>query len=214
MILSKLHFRVVHSPLQLNFQCHLVVKYCMGPSPNSSYTSRGFQGLRYYCNLNSFKKVGNSSNSQLMSIARVQPISVLQFHPGYFTTGYGPSPRSLVTMAKDVSRTTTRNKDTEARRLGTTSPNPKNPTDDSKSRSGLGLGKERGVELAPKTNSEPGSSSTTTPSITPPQQETPLSTSSKLKQAVKDYGATVIVFHVSMSLVSLGFFYLLVTRYT
>jgi len=38
-----------------------------------------------------------------------------------------------------------------------------------------------------------------------------LSTKDKLKQAVRDYGATVIVFHVTMSLTSLGFFYLLVS---
>lgn len=34
----------------------------------------------------------------------------------------------------------------------------------------------------------------------------------KLKRAVKDYGATVVVFHVAISLVSLGFFYILVSR--
>ncbi|KAK6983672.1 hypothetical protein BgiMline_019118 [Biomphalaria glabrata] len=33
----------------------------------------------------------------------------------------------------------------------------------------------------------------------------------KLKRAVKEYGSTVIVFHVSISLMSLGFFYLLVS---
>ena len=33
-----------------------------------------------------------------------------------------------------------------------------------------------------------------------------------LKQAVKDYGSTVIVFHVGISLVSLGFFYAIVSR--
>lgn len=32
-----------------------------------------------------------------------------------------------------------------------------------------------------------------------------------LKQAVKDYGSTVIVFHVGISLVSLGFFYAIVS---
>ena len=35
----------------------------------------------------------------------------------------------------------------------------------------------------------------------------------KLKSAVKDYGATVIVFHVGISLMSLGGFYLAVSRY-
>lgn len=36
---------------------------------------------------------------------------------------------------------------------------------------------------------------------------------SELKKAVKDYGATVIVFHVGISLISLGGFYLAVTRF-
>lgn len=40
-----------------------------------------------------------------------------------------------------------------------------------------------------------------------------LSAREKLKKAVKDYGVTVIVFHVGISLVSLGFFYQLVARY-
>lgn len=35
----------------------------------------------------------------------------------------------------------------------------------------------------------------------------------QLKRAFKDYGSTVIVFHVGMSLVSLGMFYTLVSRY-
>jgi len=35
----------------------------------------------------------------------------------------------------------------------------------------------------------------------------------KLKAAVRDYGSTVIVFHVGISLMSLGGFYLLVARY-
>lgn len=43
-------------------------------------------------------------------------------------------------------------------------------------------------------------------------EETQLSTKEKLKQAVRDYGATVIIFHIAMSLTSLGFFYLLVSR--
>ncbi|KAL7635503.1 UNVERIFIED_CONTAM: hypothetical protein RMT77_014572 [Armadillidium vulgare] len=33
----------------------------------------------------------------------------------------------------------------------------------------------------------------------------------KLKRAVKDYGATVVVFHITISLASLGFFYILVS---
>ena len=40
-----------------------------------------------------------------------------------------------------------------------------------------------------------------------------LSRKDKLKRAVKEYGATVIVFHISISLFSLGGFYLAVTRY-
>lgn len=44
---------------------------------------------------------------------------------------------------------------------------------------------------------------------TPPVKET---AKSKLKKAVKEYGSTVIVFHVGISLVSLGMFYGLVSR--
>lgn len=40
-----------------------------------------------------------------------------------------------------------------------------------------------------------------------------LSNREKLKRAVKDYGSTVIVFHVGISLVSLGCFYALVSRF-
>lgn len=40
----------------------------------------------------------------------------------------------------------------------------------------------------------------------------PVTPRQKLTNAVKDYGATVIVFHVSISLVSLGLFYLIVYR--
>lgn len=51
---------------------------------------------------------------------------------------------------------------------------------------------------------------------TPPPHPDPvpaLTQKEKLKRAVKDYGATVIVFHVGISLISLGGFYLLVSRY-
>lgn len=41
----------------------------------------------------------------------------------------------------------------------------------------------------------------------------PLSAREKLKKAVKDYGITVVVFHVTISLASLGFFYEVVARY-
>lgn len=44
----------------------------------------------------------------------------------------------------------------------------------------------------------------------PPVKE---SAQSKLKKAVKEYGSTVIVFHVGISLISLGVSYLLVSRY-
>lgn len=50
-------------------------------------------------------------------------------------------------------------------------------------------------------------------STAPPVPKGELSTKDKLKQAVRDYGATVLVFHVTMSLMSLGFFYVLVSRY-
>ncbi|KAG8301163.1 hypothetical protein J6590_059568 [Homalodisca vitripennis] len=45
--------------------------------------------------------------------------------------------------------------------------------------------------------------------------ETPkLSNRAKLKRAVKDYGATVIIFHVTISLMSLGISYLAISRFT
>ena len=34
----------------------------------------------------------------------------------------------------------------------------------------------------------------------------------RLKAAVRDYGSTVVIFHISISLASLGFFYTLVAR--
>lgn len=51
------------------------------------------------------------------------------------------------------------------------------------------------------------SSSSSTPA------EVPLTRADKLKKAVKEYGSTVIIFHVGISLISLGSFYLLVSRY-
>lgn len=39
-----------------------------------------------------------------------------------------------------------------------------------------------------------------------------LSKTEKLKQAFKDYGATLFLFHISMSLCSLGVWYLIITR--
>ena len=44
-------------------------------------------------------------------------------------------------------------------------------------------------------------------------QVTQVTQTQKLKRAVKEYGATVIVFHVGLSLASLGGFYLAVSRY-
>merc|ERR1711860_480431 len=41
----------------------------------------------------------------------------------------------------------------------------------------------------------------------------PPSRREKLKKAVTQYGPTVIIFHVTISLASLGLFYLLVSRY-
>lgn len=40
-----------------------------------------------------------------------------------------------------------------------------------------------------------------------------MSTKEKMKKAVKEYGSTVVVFHVTISLFSLGACYLLVSRY-
>lgn len=42
---------------------------------------------------------------------------------------------------------------------------------------------------------------------------TTMSTKEKMKKAVKEYGSTVIVFHVTISLFSLGACYLLISRY-
>lgn len=44
------------------------------------------------------------------------------------------------------------------------------------------------------------------------KEEATISTKDKLKRAVKEYGSTVIVFHVSISLASLGLSYALVSR--
>ena len=45
------------------------------------------------------------------------------------------------------------------------------------------------------------------------QKATKLSTKDRLKVLVRDYGSTVIVFHTTISLTSLGLSYLLVSRY-
>lgn len=44
-------------------------------------------------------------------------------------------------------------------------------------------------------------------------QPVKLSAKEKMKNAVKEYGSTVIVFHVTISIFSLGGCYLLVSRY-
>ena len=61
------------------------------------------------------------------------------------------------------------------------------------------------------------SSNETTPHSIPPSNNdgsntNSLSSRQKLQRAVKEYGATVMVFHISMSLMSLGGFYVLVSR--
>lgn len=46
-----------------------------------------------------------------------------------------------------------------------------------------------------------------------PTETAELTRGEKLKKAVKEYGSTVFVFHIGISLISLGSFYLLVSRY-
>lgn len=65
----------------------------------------------------------------------------------------------------------------------------------------ISLSSKRFDEQVPKA---PGESD-----VKVPEKET---AKSKLKKAVKEYGSTVIVFHVGISLVSLGMFYVLVSR--
>ncbi|CAD5117610.1 unnamed protein product [Dimorphilus gyrociliatus] len=48
-------------------------------------------------------------------------------------------------------------------------------------------------------------------SPSPPEQKEALSSGQKLKMAVRDYGSTVVVFHIGIALVSLGGFYSLVS---
>lgn len=47
----------------------------------------------------------------------------------------------------------------------------------------------------------------------PQTESVALTPRAKLKNAIKDYGSTVFIFHVAISLVSLGLFYQLVSRY-
>lgn len=63
---------------------------------------------------------------------------------------------------------------------------------------------------APKSEVEnSGESSKQTPHA---EKEVAVTPSAKLKNAIRDYGSTVLVFHIAISLVSLGIFYQLVSR--
>lgn len=62
---------------------------------------------------------------------------------------------------------------------------------------------------APVTPPPPGGS----PGVDKEEPKKEMTKKEQLKRAFKDYGSTVIVFHVGMSLVSLGMFYTLVSRY-
>lgn len=63
-------------------------------------------------------------------------------------------------------------------------------------------------------NAQDTDSNSTTPHSTPPNNEIigKLSQKDRLKRTVKEYGSTVIVFHIGISLISLGGFYLAVSR--
>ncbi|XP_026843116.1 uncharacterized protein LOC6597991 isoform X1 [Drosophila persimilis] len=79
------------------------------------------------------------------------------------------------------------------------------------------LGTSRGVSTRRNysTHSAPPSSETTPPPASSatkdPPTEAKLTKKEKLKQAFKEYGTTIITFHVGISLISLGGFYLLVS---
>ena len=63
-------------------------------------------------------------------------------------------------------------------------------------------------------STQPETGSDKQPSPKAPSASVPaLSKKYQLKQAVKDYGLTVVVFHVAISLASLGGFYTAVSRY-
>ncbi|KAK9879795.1 hypothetical protein WA026_006855 [Henosepilachna vigintioctopunctata] len=63
--------------------------------------------------------------------------------------------------------------------------------------------------LPPKMN--PTDKFISTSKIHMEKSEVKLSRKDQLKKAVKDYGSTVVVFHITISLASLGFFYVLVS---
>lgn len=65
----------------------------------------------------------------------------------------------------------------------------------------------------PSLNDKPADSVTTTTVEEDAVAEKTLTRGEKLKKAVKEYGSTVFVFHIGISLISLGSFYLLVSRY-
>ena len=71
---------------------------------------------------------------------------------------------------------------------------------------------KRFISLSAKSSNEQAPLKTSGESEVPkvPEKETGRS---KLKKAIKEYGSTVIVFHVGISLVSLGMFYALVSRW-
>lgn len=72
------------------------------------------------------------------------------------------------------------------------------------------------AKVTNSSKAEDGKETTAEPSTdaTPVAEGTaPLSAREKLKKAVKDYGVTVMVFHVTISLASLGIFYQVVARY-
>ena len=74
-----------------------------------------------------------------------------------------------------------------------------------KASSGQEAGGTAGQDRGQRSEGEVGSG----PEEAGPNQ---LSQRQKLQRAVAEYGSTVIVFHVTISLASLGFFYLLVSR--
>lgn len=69
---------------------------------------------------------------------------------------------------------------------------------------------KRFISLSAKTFNEATQKGTGESDAKPPEKET---SASKLKKAVKEYGSTVIVFHIGISLMSLGAFYALVSRW-
>ncbi|XP_052866028.1 uncharacterized protein LOC128272290 [Anopheles cruzii] len=88
------------------------------------------------------------------------------------------------------------------------------------SRQPLASALSRGIQTAPAVHNaqSKGNASTNVtneerqqPPIAPPEAQVPVSRKDRLKKAIKEYGSTVLVFHVSISLVSLGTCYLLVS---